>query len=95
MFNHFARHEQAFADWRWDGYPGIDELTHNGSPWVREIPAFVKPNVADGPRRKPGRPAGHKAALRRRPNQIDAKQEVALPKDGGGKPACPHCRTLR
>lgn len=22
MFNHFARHEQAFADWRRDGYPG-------------------------------------------------------------------------
>lgn len=40
----------------------IDQLTGRGSRSVREIPALVKPNVADGPRRKPGRPAGHEAA---------------------------------
>lgn len=70
----------------------IDELTGQASSSVREIPAFVKPNVPDSPRRRRGRPAGHKAAWRPRPNKIDVRQEVALPKDGRGQPACPHCR---
>lgn len=71
----------------------IDELTGKASSSVQETPAFVKPNVPDGPRRKRGRPAGHEASRRPRPNKIDVKQEVALPKDGRGKPACPHCHT--
>ena len=71
----------------------IAELTGKASPPAREPPAFVKPNVADRPRRKPGRAAGHAAALRRRPSKIDVKQDVALPKDGRGKSSCPHCRT--
>ena len=28
MFNHFARHEQAFADWRRDGYPAVKPETY-------------------------------------------------------------------
>lgn len=59
----------------------------------REPPSFVKPNVPDRPRRKPGREKGHPAALRPRPKKIDVHQEVSLPVDEGGKLCCPHCRT--
>jgi hypothetical protein len=54
----------------------VDELTDQSSLGVREIPAFVKPNVKDGRRRKPGRAVGHEIALRRRPDKIDVHQEV-------------------
>jgi transposase len=57
------------------------------------LPAFVKANVPDRPRRKPGRRPGHAAALRPRPGRIDTHQEVTLPKDTRGKLCCPHCRT--
>jgi transposase len=59
----------------------------------RELPAIVKANVVDGPRRRPGRKPGHPAALRARPRTIDVKQEVALPVDGRGRRCCPRCRT--
>ena len=71
----------------------VAELTGKPVPPAREVPAFVKPNVPDRPRRKPGRRKGHKAALRRHPRKIDVKQEVALPEDGRGKPSCPRCHT--
>ncbi len=29
MFNHFARHEQAFADWRRDGYLDVKPETYH------------------------------------------------------------------
>jgi hypothetical protein len=57
------------------------------------LPAFVKANVPERPRRKPGRQPGHAAALRPRPGQIDTHQEVTLPKDTRGRLCCPHCRT--
>lgn len=73
----------------------IQELT--GKPTAEaepvEPPAFVKPNVPDRPRRKPGRPKGHPAALRDKPGKVDVRQEVPLPVDGHGGPCCPHCRT--
>lgn len=59
----------------------------------QEVPAFVKANVADRPRRGPGRKKGHAAALRPRPRKIDVKQDVPLPVDRRGKLCCPHCRT--
>ena len=58
----------------------LEEPTGNPAPPAREIPPVLKPNVADGPRRKPGRPAGHQAAWRPRPKKVDAEQEVALAK---------------
>jgi transposase len=72
----------------------LQELTSkSASRPKREPPAFVKANVADGPRRRPGRKQGHPAALRPRPRKIDVKQEVPLPVDARGKRCCPQCRT--
>ena len=60
----------------------IAEMTKKSSGAVEpETPSFVKANVPDRPRRKPGRPVGHKAALRPLPKRVDIKQEVALPVD--------------
>ncbi|HET8683405.1 MAG TPA: IS66 family transposase [Micromonosporaceae bacterium] len=53
-------------------------------------PHFVKP-AARGRGRKPGRKQGHPAALRPVPGRVDVHQDVPLPKDGRGRPACPHC----
>jgi len=58
------------------------------------VPAFVKPNVPPRKgKKKPGRKAGHAAALRPRPATIDVHQEVPVPVDAAGQPSCPHCRT--
>ena len=71
----------------------IEEMTRKSSlKPERELPAFIKANVADGPRRRPGRKQGHPAALRPLPGKTDVKQEVPLPVDGRGKLCCPHCR---
>lgn len=51
---------------------------------------LVKPPVR-GRRRRPGRKAGHPAALRPVPDRVDVDQDVPLPKDAGGVPACPRC----
>jgi transposase len=59
----------------------------------RHVPAFVKANVPDKPRRRPGRPAGHPAALRPMPSRIDVHETVTLPTDAMGKPCCPECRS--
>ncbi len=75
----------------------IAELTDHrssaGHDRERELPAFIQANVPDGPRRRPGRPAGHAAALRPRPKQIDVRLDVALPVDRHQQLCCPHCRT--
>jgi transposase len=55
------------------------------------VPPFVKANVKSKPG-KPGRKAGHPAALRPMPRKIDVHETVALPIDGLGKPCCPDCR---
>jgi transposase len=58
------------------------------------VPAFVRANIpAKARRKKPGRRAGHVAALRPMPATIDVHQDVPAPIDALGKPSCPHCRT--
>ena len=55
-------------------------------------PAFVKANLPAGRRRKrPGRKAGHPAALRPMPEVIDVHRDVPLPTGPDGQPACPTC----
>lgn len=72
----------------------VDELTRQpSSKPERGVPAFVKANVSDRPRRRPGRKKGHAPALRPPPRKIDVKLEVPLPVDSLGKRCCPHCRT--
>lgn len=57
------------------------------------LPAFVKANTPQKPRRQPGRPEGHQATLRPPPATIDVQQTVELPLDEHQKPCCPHCKT--
>jgi transposase len=67
------------------------ELKHKPKP---AAPAFVKANApARTSQKKPGRRAGHVAALRPMPEKIDVHQEVPVPLDTTGTPSCPHCRT--
>jgi hypothetical protein len=54
-------------------------------------PLAVKPSVRRRRRKRPGRKKGHPAALRPMPEQIDAHQEVPLPRDAAGRPSCPTC----
>ena len=58
MFNQFARHEQAFVDWRRDGYPGVkaetyqyidflsapdnDQAPREGTLWPHQWEAFLR-----------------------------------------------------
>jgi hypothetical protein len=57
-------------------------------------PPFIKPAAAQKKHpKKPGRKAGHAAALRPAPNQIDVHQQVPLPVDLSGAVSCPHCKT--
>lgn len=53
--------------------------------------ALVKPPAARRRRKRPGRKAGHPAALRPMPERIDVHQEVALPRDAAGCESCPKC----
>jgi hypothetical protein len=73
----------------------IQELTGRSGQEVAvvEPPSFVKPNVPEKVRRKPGRRQGHPAALRPLPRKINVRQDVALPVDGRGQVCCPDCRT--
>ena len=41
--------------------------------------------------KRPGRKAGHAAALRPMPDHIDSHQHVPLPKDPAGRESCPRC----
>ena len=72
----------------------VKELTAAASPPPGPAPAscppFVKPSVR-GRRKRPGRRKGHAAALRPIPDHVDVHQDVPLPADDGGRPACPHC----
>ena len=68
----------------------VKELTAAAASPAPPPPAFVKP-PARGRRRRPGRGKGHPAALRPVPDHIDVHQDVPLPKDDAGLPACPHC----
>jgi len=71
----------------------VKELTAAASPGPCSDPAppaWVKPSVR-GRGRKPGRKKGHPAALRPVPATADVDQDVPLPRDGAGRPACPHC----
>src|SRR5205807_5815401 len=60
----------------------------------RQLPPFVKANVAKKRRKKPGRKKGHAAALRPMPAKIDQKIDVPLTRDARGRELCPHCRTV-
>ena len=42
-------------------------------------------------RKRPGRKAGHPAALRAMPDHVDVDQRVPLPKDPDGRESCPCC----
>jgi hypothetical protein len=56
------------------------------------LPSFVKANVPKRRRRKkPGRKAGHEAALRPAPRKIDHHQQVPLATDDRHHPICPQC----
>lgn len=69
------------------------QLTQQSKP-KQPAPAFVKANAsAQGRKKKPGRKAGHAAAVRPMPAFIDVHQDVPVPIDTLGKPSCPHCRT--
>jgi transposase-like protein len=59
----------------------------------RPLPAFVKPNVPQKVKKRPGRKAGHEAALRPMPEKIDQHIDVPAPKDATGVCSCPHCHT--
>lgn len=63
-----------------------------GSKPAADVPAFVKPNRQPHPRKKPGRQAGHEAALRPMSRKIDQHQEVPLQRSADRRPLCPHCR---
>lgn len=64
----------------------------DGKAAVSPPPAFVKPNVkSKRPRKRPGRKAGHPAALRPVPAHVDVEQDVPLPTDDAGRASCPHC----
>ena len=57
-------------------------------------PAFVKPPKPPGRRGKPGRKAGHEAALRPPPDHIDRTVDVPLRRGRRTRrPLCPGCRT--
>jgi hypothetical protein len=57
----------------------------------KQSPDWIKPSVARRRHKKPGRKAGHPAALRPMPDHIDSDLDVALPKDSAGRESCPHC----
>ena len=57
-------------------------------------PPFIKQAAAQKKHpKKPGRKAGHAAALRPAPAKIDVHQQVPLPNDESGQVSCPHCKT--
>jgi hypothetical protein len=56
------------------------------------FPAFVKPNIPRKSRKQPGRKAGHAAALRPMPSEIDQIVDVPLVTDARGRELCPVCR---
>ena len=59
----------------------------------KQLPAFVKANTPARAAKKPGRKAGHAAALRPMPQMIDIHETVAVPIDTLGQACCPECRS--
>jgi transposase-like protein len=69
-------------------------LAQQASGDVEDKPAVVvKASVKRHRRKRPGRKAGHAAALRPMPDHIDMDQTVPLPVDDSGRDACPWCKT--
>jgi transposase len=70
------------------------ELTASLKTLPQEAPASpkFKPSVKRRGK-KPGRKAGHAAALRPMPDHIDVHQTVPLPRDQEGREACPWCKS--
>ena len=60
---------------------------------AQATPPVVKPSVLKKRPRRPGRKAGHAAALRPRPDKIDSHQQVDLPRDSAGLESCPSCNS--
>jgi chromosome segregation ATPase len=72
----------------------LSDLTAQLKQKRRSVPpAFVKANVPERTKKKPGRRKGHAAALRAMPEKIDADQDVPVPIDNFKKPCCPRCST--
>ena len=59
----------------------------------RPVPSFVKLNVPQKTKSRPGRKVGHEAAHRPLPATIDVRIDLPLPKDATGVCTCPHCNT--
>jgi transposase len=71
----------------------VAELTEQLKAKPKAAPPLAfKPSVPQR-RKKPGRKAGHAAALRPVPGKIDVHQDVPLPADAAGHASCPHCQT--
>jgi transposase len=68
-------------------------LKQTTPPAPAVLPGFVKANTGKRSRRRPGRKAGHAAAVRPPPVRVDVHEQVAVPTDDAGQPCCPHCRT--
>jgi hypothetical protein len=60
-------------------------------PQDKTTPDWAKPSVPARRRKRPGRKAGHAAALRPKPEHIDVHHDAPLPKDPAGRPSCPRC----
>lgn len=60
---------------------------------TRPAPAFIKPNVPQKAKKRPGRKTGHAAAHRPIPQKIDQHIEVPIAHDSAGAVTCPHCNT--
>lgn len=63
------------------------------APPAAAPPSFVKADVSSRRARRPGRKAGHAAALRPMPEKIDVHQQAPLPVDEAGFVSCPDCKT--
>lgn len=57
----------------------------------RVVPAFVRANVSQETKKRPGRKAGHAASHRPMPMHVDIQVEVPAPRDGLGQASCPAC----
>ena len=60
---------------------------------IQDKPGLVVKASVKRRRKRPGRHAGHAAALRSMPDHIDVHQPVPLPQDGLGREACPWCKS--
>ena len=71
-----------------------ERLEEQAPPPPPPPPPFVKPAAPPGRRKRPGRGAGHDAALRPVPDHVDRTVDVPLRRGRRtGRPTCPRCRT--